>query len=154
MNSIYSMYVNQWERTRLRTIRYAEKAPEELYEYKISNRSFSFREQLIHIVQWELEMYQRLNDPRLNCLVLSEESLETKEELLEVLHQVKEVTQKNLRLLGTDIFSRSILIDDTSTPFYEVLLDLLDHESHHRGQLVSGYRVNALVPPDYENPDG
>ena len=34
-------------------------------------------------------------------------------------------------------------------PFFEMLLQQLDHEAHHRGQLAQYLRQNGRVPPEF-----
>ncbi|SDI28308.1 Uncharacterized damage-inducible protein DinB (forms a four-helix bundle) [Alteribacillus persepolensis] len=140
-------YCKQWERTRKRTIQLIEQSSDEVFGHS-PKKQYSFIKQVLHIMEWEIEMFQRAGfniEHQLN-----EAEVKSKRQLLDYTLNVTKTTKGYIDDLGDDILNIMIPINTIETPFYEVLLDLIDHEAHHRGQIVSYYRNFDMSPPNYE----
>ncbi|MBD1373938.1 DinB family protein [Hazenella sp. IB182357] len=149
MCKVFDIYYKQWLRTRKRTISYLECATDEMVELDLKDQ-YSFKEQILHILNWEIEMFQRvkgINDP---LTIPSLENPINRMQLVDIIHSVTNRTRDRLLFLQDDFLDIEIPIDGAPTPFFEVLLDLLDHEAHHRGQIIYIFKLFNRALPNYE----
>lgn len=146
-DKLIESYYIQWERTRNRTVQMIKYASDELFKYT-PEKQYSYIRQVLHIMEWEIEMFQRAGFNYNHQL--DETEVKSKHQLLDYTLKVTKTTKSYMDELGDNILDLTIPIDNIDTPFYEVLLDLIDHESHHRGQIVSYYRYFNMTPPHYE----
>ena len=140
-------YQTQWERSRALTLRYATSTPSELYAYRPQPDLRTYGEHLIHIFESEQMIWRRFSELE----TTSHEGLFTsKDAVIAYLERVTSETRGFMANLSNGQWEGLYLtFSGKQIPFFEMLLQQLDHEAHYRGQLAQYLRQNDLTPPEF-----
>lgn len=147
-NATMDAFLEKWNNSKNYLLEVAKAMPEDLYDYKPTEREMSFGEQLIHIkgnMDWLSTAY-----------FTEKEYVKNKEEK----HVSKAAT---IALLETSFDTVYEIINksdpkllDTKVKFFagpktklQILNLLQDHVTHHRGQLLVYLNLNDIKPPKY-----
>lgn len=150
-----TILIEYWKNSRERTMRYVKEAPLELMSYRPKSNSFSFIRQVLHIISWEKIMLSRLLDKTPLEDEITEAEIKNKEDLIQLIEKTTQETESKIMNFADETWESQILIDEKPVPFINVFLELIEHEAHHRGQLVFYFRLTNNNPPEYipENKD-
>ena len=124
------------ENSRGYTLAVADAMPVKLDEFKPSNESWTFKEQLNHIaygIEWWNENYVK------GIKTAWEPPADKKNRK----DAVADINRSYDALKET--VNKSKMNDDVIKGFYATL----DHITHHRGQLIAYLRSNNITPPEY-----
>lgn len=146
-------YLERLENSKKYTLLVAEKMPEEHYNFKASEASLSFAQNLLHIgfaMDWHS---QSLLGGR-----------EAKTWQTDTIFKVADKSKKEMIALIDKTFDEAIQLitnfdenkfDDNLDYFglkrtkRQIFMLLADHITHHRGQMLVYLRLNGIVPPRY-----
>ena len=146
-----SDFLERWEHSEEYLLQFVELMPDSLYDYRPMEGMWSFDQQLHHIIQhlaWinhdflmgKENQYQR---PKYTRIPAAERIAELKTAFLEVRESV-------IALDETDLSIRYEFKPAGMTlRTIDLLYLMLDHTTHHRGQLVVYLRLKGLRPPGY-----
>lgn len=147
-NQVTDAFLEKWTNSKTYLLEVAEAMPEDLYDFKPTEREMTFGQQLVHIkenMEWlsntyfTEQPYEKSKDAKSytkeETIILIERSF----------NQVYEIIAK----------SDPKLLDEKKAFFAGVktklqILNLLqDHVTHHRGQLLVYLNLNNIQPPKY-----
>ena len=145
--TLIDAYKNQWRRSRSLTKRYALSAPASLYVYKSYSGGWTFRKHLLHALSWESIIWSRFLEPSDKFLEENEEDSSSKASVLQLVDEVTAGTEERMQNLRLDGWAGDYAtFSGKRLPFFKMLLQQLEHEAHHRGQLAPYFRQNGLTP--------
>ncbi|SFS81227.1 DinB family protein [Marininema halotolerans] len=151
LSSIEKEYlIGYWKRSRNYSSHVIDAMPNEKGEYKPSSEMMSFREQALHLLaaeSWILKGIEQ-GEWEWNPIFTPENYVD--------MEAVRDVTRTTF-LLHEDHLKRFAGWDKViQTPFREEPIPcveafrmMLEHEAHHRGQMVIYLRMNGVTPPTY-----
>ena len=139
-------YQTQWERSRALTLRYATSTPSELYTYQPQPNLWTYREHLTHIFDSERLIWRRF----LGLETSSSGAFTSKDAVVKYIERVTSETRGFMAELRDEQWEGFYpTLSGKQIPFFEMLLQQLDHEAHHRGQLAQYLRQSGRVPPEF-----
>ena len=130
-------------------MQYATSTPLKLYGYQPQPDTWTFRRHLTHIFESEQMIWRRFLELEAR-LKPDDLELSSKNEVVEYAEHITSET-RNLMLELSDEQWKGLYptLSGKHIPFFEMLLQQLDHEAHHRGQLTQYLRQNGRVPPEF-----
>ncbi|WP_339832334.1 DinB family protein [uncultured Altibacter sp.] len=146
--TVKTAFLEKWENSKSYLLTIAEAMPEELYDFRPTERQMTFKEQLVHMKS------------NMDWLSLTYFTQETFDRSNIPLPETKAAT---ITLLTEAFENTATLIQNTSEADFEAVVDffsgpksklqilnlLQDHVSHHRGQLIVYLNLNNIAPPPY-----
>ena len=152
-NDFIKEYLERLENSRKYLILVAETMPEGKYDYKATEESMSFAENLMHIgwaMDWHSQSLMGGREAR-DWNTDTELKVDNKSKQ-EMIDKIDETFNKTIEFISNFEFNR---LDERLDYFgadrtkRQILLLLADHITHHRGQLLVYMRLNGLKPPRY-----
>ncbi len=152
-DSFINDYLERLENSRKYLILVAQTMPENKYDFRASQESLTFAENLMHIgyaIDWHSQ-----------SLLGNRESRDWK---TDTIYKVADKSKKEMITTIDKTFDEAIKLikqfdltqlDDELDYFglnrtkRQIFLLLADHITHHRGQMLVYMRLNGLVPPRY-----
>ena len=146
--TVKEAFLEKWENSKNYLIEIAETMPEELYDFKPTERQMSFKEQLMHIkgnMEWLSYSYFteiKYEKENLNMDMSKAETIIELEKSFDNVIQIIEKTPDEDLTERVDFFAgpKSKL---------QILNLMQDHVTHHRGQLIVYLNLNEVNPPKY-----
>lgn len=146
-------YLERLENSKKYTLLVAEKMPERKYNFKASEGSLSFAENLLHIgfaMDWHSQSLLKGRKARTwQTDTVFKVAKKSKKEMIALIDKtfdeaIKLISEFELKKLDDrlDYFG-------LSRTKRQILLLLADHITHHRGQMLVYLRLNGVVPPRY-----
>ena len=122
---------------KLYTIAVLEAMPADDYDFKASDNQRTFAAQAYHIA-YSIDYFERAFANGGNAAWQpGDENSKSKEEL------IKWTSEK------CDAINEWILSQESNDQLTAGVISYLDHNAHHRGQIVTYLRVKGIKPPDY-----
>lgn len=144
-------FLDRWDHSEEYLLKFVNLMPDSLYSFRPDTSMFSFEEQLHHIIEhlaWITNDYLGRGD--VPYVRQEFESLPPKERLAALRSVFQDVREAVLALDETDLQVRyEFRPAGKALRTLDLLYLLLDHTTHHRGQLVVYLRLNGLKPPKY-----
>lgn len=146
-------YLERLENSKKYTLLVAEKMPESNYNFKASEESLTFAQNLLHIgfaMDWHSQS------------LLGERKARTWQ--TDTVFKVAQKSKKEMLALIDKTFDEAITLISNFNPeklkdrldYFglhrtkrQIMLLLSDHITHHRGQMLVYLRLNEIVPPRY-----
>ncbi len=133
----YDWMKNRLNASKAFTIEVLEAMPAESYDYKPNEDQRTFAAQAYHIA-YSIDYFRRALEQGAGAQwAPGDENSKTKEEL------VKWATEK------FDDINAFILEQESNDAFTAGVMSYLDHNTHHRGQIVTYLRMKGITPPSY-----
>lgn len=133
----YDWMKNRLDTTKAFTIEILEAMPTESYDFKPNDDQRTFAAQAYHIA-YSIDYFKRaLKEGASAKWAPGDENSKSKEEL------VKWATEQ------FDEINAFILEQEASDAFTGGVISFLDHNTHHRGQIVTYLRMKGITPPSY-----
>lgn len=127
--------------------------PDEKYNFKPTDGSLSFAENLMHIgfaMNWHSQSLlggkpaiKWADDTRYKV------SNRTKDEMIAIVDKTFEEATKLMEQFDTSQFEDTLDYFGLTRTKLQIFMLLADHITHHRGQMLVYLRLNGLVPPRY-----
>ncbi|PQJ80098.1 DinB family protein [Polaribacter porphyrae] len=152
-NPFIKEYLERLENSRKYTLLVAKKMPKEKYNFKASEGSLSFAQNLLHIgyaMDWHSQsllgdrkartwqtdtVFKVANKSKKQMITLIDETFNEAIKLISKF-EIKKLDER-LDYFGLSRTKR------------QILMLLADHITHHRGQMLVYLRLNDIVPPRY-----
>jgi len=143
-------YIKLLESITSGTMKILEGVPEARFDWRPWDGTFSFKEAIGHIIADELAFVGGVAEAL--GLPASETSPEPKGNLKEELGRFWEIHRQTVSLVNSlqdqDLEKKVKMYEGQwEAPIYEVLQGILEHQVHHRGQLVVYFRILGMEPP-------
>ena len=139
-------FLEKWENSKNYLIAIAEAMPEDVYNYKPTEREMTFKEQLVHInenMEWLSSKYFNKKESEIST---------TKNEKERIILNLKN-SFKAVALIITETPDEDLkeTVEFFAGPKSKLqILNLLqDHVTQHRGQLIVYLNLNEIKPPKY-----
>lgn len=121
--------------------------PEELLQWTPSDKERNFHAIVLHLIRC-LEVYTtHIMEGRVAAAPYRPPLYATRGEMLELLNKVKNESLERVRGFSREYLEEEIQVADVSASRFEYLIEMVDHTSHHIGQLQLYWRMNHLAPP-------
>lgn len=140
---------HDWEVQRDFTIAVAEKMPAESYAFKASPEEMSFGTMVFHIAASLGGNVETVSGVKSG---LSHRAPKTKEEILKAARDWFDYSLREIARLTPEQLSREYQVNwegRRSTTGRQIILAMLAHTAHHRGQLEVYLRLKGIAPPLY-----
>lgn len=143
-------YIKVLEMISSGTMKILEGIPEERFDWRPWEGSFSFKEAVGHIIADELWFVGDVS--KALGLPSPQTSSEAKGNPKEELGRFWEIHRQTVSLVNSledqDLEKVVKFMDGKwEAPIYEALQSILEHQVHHRGQLIVYFRILGLEPP-------
>lgn len=144
-------FIDRWDHSEEYLLKFVNLMPDSLFGFRPDTSMFSFEEQLHHIIEhlaWITNDYLVSGDqPYVRSPF---ETLPPKERIAALRSVFQDVREAVLALDETDLQVRyEFRPAGKALRTVDLLYLLLDHTTHHRGQLVVYLRLNGVKPPKY-----
>lgn len=142
---ITSAFLEKWSNSEDYLIEVATVMPEEMYDFKPTEKQMTFAEQLRHIngnIMWLGSSYFNIE------VVELEESL-TKEELIQALKNSFELVGKAVQEMNPADLKTVVSFFSGPKSKLQLLNLMQDHVTHHRGQLIVYLNLCDVAAPTY-----
>jgi len=144
--NVKDAFLEKWENSKNYLIEIAQLMPEEYYDYKPTERQRSFIEQLTHIqgnMDWLSTKYFNRQEAEYSTVENEKErTIKTLElAFTYVAHSVEDTPEEELK--------ETVEFFAGPKSKLQILNLLLDHVTHHRGQLIVYLNLKEIEPPRY-----
>lgn len=144
--NVKDAFLEKWENSKNYLIEMAQLMPEEDYDYKPTERQRSFKEQLEHIqgnMDWlSTKYFGREKDK-------SETFPSEKEEIIASLERAFDAVGASVAATSEEELIETVEFFAGPKSKLQILNLLLDHVTHHRGQLIVYLNLKEIEPPRY-----
>lgn len=152
-NDFIKEYLERFENSRKYLMEVAEIMPEDKYNFRASQESLSFAENLMHIgyaMDWHSQSLLGGRKSRdWNTDIRYKVSNKSKKEIIKILDETFEETIRFIKQFDITQFDEELDYFGLKRTKRQIFLLLADHITHHRGQILVSLRLNGLVPPRY-----
>ncbi|MET2983876.1 DinB family protein [Aureibaculum conchae] len=152
-DSFIKDYLERLENSRKYLLLVAEKMPEDNYNFKASEESLSFAENLMHIgyaVDWHSQSLLGGRESRdWKTDTIFKVGNKSKKEMIATINKTFNETIKLINQFDTTKLDDKLDYFGLNRTKRQIFLLLADHITHHRGQMLVYMRLNGLVPPRY-----
>jgi len=146
--SVKTAFLEKWENSKNYLIEIAEAMPEDVYDFKPTERQMSFKEQLLHIkgnMEWLSTTYfTDLKYEKSESLMVMTK-VETIIELEKGFDRVIKIIEKT----ADEDLKETVEFFAGPKSKLQILNLMQDHVTHHRGQLIVYLNLNEINPPKY-----
>ena len=146
-------YLERLENSRKYLLLVAEMMPEDKYDFKASEGSLSFSENLMHIgyaLDWHSQSLLGGREKRdYTTDTVYKPANKTKEEMMATIDQTFDEAIKLLNVFKTTQLDDELDYFGLNRTKRQIFMLLTDHITHHRAQMLVHMRLNGLVPPRY-----
>lgn len=146
--SVKTAFLEKWENSKNYLMEIAEAMPEDVYDFKPTERQMSFKEQLLHIkgnMEWLSTTYfTDLKYEKSESLMVMNK-VETIIELEKGFDRVIKIIEKT----ADEDLKETVDFFAGPKSKLQILNLMQDHVTHHRGQLIVYLNLNEINPPKY-----
>ena len=145
---VIDAFSEKWTNSKIYLIEIAKSMPEELYDFKPTEREMSFKEQLLHIkenMDWLSNSYftkNKFEKKKNNTFYSKDEVISMLEVSFDKCNEIIKNTNPKSLQENVDFFAG----EKTKL---QILNLLQDHVTHHRGQLIVYLNLKEITPPKY-----
>ncbi|APQ16827.1 DinB family protein [Maribacter hydrothermalis] len=131
----------------------AEMMPEEHYNYKVTEESLSFSENLMHIgfaLDWHSQSLLGDREPRVyQTDTVFKSADKTKVEMMARINQTFIEAIALMEQFNADNLDDELDYFGINRSKRQIFMLLADHITHHRGQMLVSMRLKGITPPRY-----
>lgn len=152
-NDFIKEYLERLENSRKYLILVAETMPEDMYDFRATQESMSFAENLMHIawaMDWHSQSLMGGREARdWNTDTELKVDNKSKKEMINTIYRTFEKTITFISNFDINKLEERLDYFGSDRTKRQVLLLLADHITHHRGQMLVYMRLKGIVPPRY-----
>ncbi|ALM21127.1 DinB family protein [Nonlabens sp. MIC269] len=147
-STVKGAFLEKWSNSKEYLVEIAQSMPEELYNYRPTEREMTFKGQLLHVIgnmKWLSTSYfsnekfeRETYDPNL-----------TKQQVLELLEATFDEVYQRIESTSESELSVEVDFFAGKKSKLQILNLLQDHVTHHRGQLIVYINMKGIKPPRY-----
>lgn len=146
-------YLERLENSRKYLILVAEMMPEDKYNFRATQESLTFAENLLHIgfaVDWHSQSLLGGRESRdWKTDTIFKANNKSKEEMIATIDKTFDEAINLIKAFDTTQLNNKLDYFGLNRSKRQIFLLLADHITHHRGQMLVYLRLNELVPPRY-----
>lgn len=146
-------YLERLENSRKYLILVAETMPEDKYNFKASEESLTFAQNLLHIgfaMDWHSQSLLGGRKARVwKTDTVYKVANKSKKEMIALIDETFNETIKLIKQFDTNQLEDKLDYFGLNRSKRQIFMLLSDHITHHRGQMLVYMRLNGLVPPRY-----
>ncbi|MBQ4822043.1 DinB family protein [Aquimarina sp. MMG016] len=143
-------FLKKWNNSKLYLLEIAESMPEDMYDFKPTEREMNFKDQLLHIrgnMLWLGTTY--FSSETFDRDKLRENPPQTKVKAIKALTQAFDFVYEKIKNTDPADFKTEVDFFAGKKSKLQILNLLQDHVTHHRGQLIVYLNLNEIKPPKY-----
>ncbi|KQC29394.1 DinB family protein [Flagellimonas eckloniae] len=152
-NDFIKEYLERFENSKKYLIKVADAMPEDKYNFRPTQESLSFAENLLHIgyaMDWHTQSLLGGRESRdWNTDTRYKVASKSKKEIIKVVDKTFHETISFIKQFDITEFDEKLDYFGLNRTKRQILLLLANHITHHRGQILVYLRLNQLVPPRY-----
>ncbi len=152
-NDFIKEYLERFENSRKYLIEVADAMPEGKYNFRATQESLSFAENLMHIgyaMDWHTQSLLGGRESRdWNTDTRYKVAGKSKKEIIKIVDETFNETISFIKQFDIAKFDEELDYFGLNRTKRQIFLLLADHITHHRGQILVYLRLNGLVPPRY-----
>jgi uncharacterized damage-inducible protein DinB len=152
-DSFIKDYLERLENSRKYLILVAETMPEDKYDFRASPDSMTFAENLLHIgyaLDWHSESLLGGRESRdWKTDTIFKVANKSKQEMITTIDKTFDETISLIKQFDSAQLNDELDYFGLTRTKRQIFLLLVDHVTHHRGQILVYMRINGLVPPRY-----
>jgi uncharacterized damage-inducible protein DinB len=152
-NPFIKEYLERLENSKKYTLLVAEKMPEEHYNFKASEASLSFAQNLLHIgfaMDWHSQSLLGEREARTwQTDTIFKVADKSKQEMIALIDKTFDEAIHLISNFDVNNLNDTLDYFGLKRTKRQILLLLADHITHHRGQMLVYLRLNGIVPPRY-----
>ena len=152
-NNFIKEYLERLETSKNYLILVAETMPEDKYDFKATPESMTFAENLMHIswaMDWHSESLMGGREARdWNTDTELKVDKKSKKEMIATIEKTFDNTTEFISNFDINKLGERLDYFGADRTKRQILFLLVDHITHHRGQMLVYMRLNGLVPPRY-----
>jgi len=144
--NVKDAFLEKWDNSKTYLLEMAQLMPEEDYEYKPTERQRSFAEQLEHIqgnMDWLSTKYFSREKEK------SDTFPSKKEQIITSLEKAFDAVGETVAATSEEELKETVEFFAGPKSKLQILNLLLDHVTHHRGQLIVYLNLKEIEPPRY-----
>ncbi|MDO6437941.1 DinB family protein [Cyclobacterium sp. 1_MG-2023] len=142
-------YPMVWQRNMNYSQLVAEAMPAELYDYKPSPESMSFKDQLLHIVDNISYLTSKINGQKKSFYNKENKDSIDKKETIELLSQANNYVLELIKNAEKIILDEKIVFGNENMTKENIFYLLRGHQVHHRAQCLVYLRLKDIAAPPY-----
>jgi uncharacterized damage-inducible protein DinB len=147
-NQTTEAFLEKWNNSKIYFLEVATIMPEDLYNYKPTEREMSFGQQLTHIkenMDWLSTVYFTKDEYK-----KKEDSEQySKEEIIGLLKKSFDAVYQIIKMSDSELLDSKVAFFAGPKTKLQILNLMQDHVTHHRGQLIVYLNLNDIQPPKY-----
>jgi len=129
------------------TLKVAAQMPEADYDFKLTLPQMSFAQQMVHLSQAQEEFLTPLTGEKFNP---GKPASMSKKDVLAFIQQSFDRSIERVSKLTPEQISKTIKTEEGTMTGQDMLLELLDHTTHHRASAEMYLRAKGITPAEYE----
>ncbi len=145
---VIDTFVEKWDNSKTYLLKMAEDMPEELYDYKPTEREMTFRAQLVHILE-NMDWLSGTYFTNEKFQKKDRSNLTTKQQLIEEIQKMFDQAKNRITLNPNVDLSQKVDFFAGPKTKLQILNLMQDHVTHHRGQIIVYLNLNHIKPPAY-----
>jgi uncharacterized damage-inducible protein DinB len=142
-------YLSKWQNAMQYTVEFAEAMPAESYDFQPMEDERAFHEQLTHMCANMIWLSTSYLGGEGLASADTDEPPTSKEEVIKLLRESFEYTAKTIAAFDIEEMDEEIEFFAGPMSKRKVFFLIVDHLTHHRGQLVVYLRLKDIKPPSY-----
>lgn len=129
-------------------IQLAQAFSEEQYDWRPTDGVVSVREALLHVASANYYLTSKLGfAPPENVDMMKIGEITGRDNVIAALKQSNEFVLENIIKIGTSKLADEVDLGFAKMNTLSVLLQIMEHNGEHKGQLIAYARSNGVVPP-------
>ncbi len=151
MPSIVETTMPMWEMTKAHTLEVLDAMPEEKFNYKPTEESMTFGEQMVHIAYTVHFFNERMIQGKNMKYEQPDASSMSKAEIREMMAGNMDAMMETIQGLSQEQLSETRPFSkETQITVAQVILFAHDHTTNHRAKANLYLRMNDMQPPNYK----
>lgn len=147
-NQTTEAFLEKWSNSKNYLLEVAKAMPEELYDYKPTEKQMSFGKQLVHIKD-NMEWLSTAYFTEIPYEKKKDENRYSKAETLVLLEKSFDSVYEIIKNSDPELLNEKVEFFAGPKTKLQILNLLQDHVTHHRGQLLVYMNLNDIKPPKY-----
>jgi uncharacterized damage-inducible protein DinB len=129
------------------TLKVADQMPEATFEFKLTPPQMSFAQQMVHLSQAMEEFLSPFSAGRSN---LAKPASMSKMDVLAFVRKSFDGAIDRVSKLSNDQISKTYKLGEETATGLDLLMELLDHTTHHRASAEMYLRAKGITPSEYQ----
>lgn len=151
-NSVIERLKTDFERGKTLSMAYIEAMPDDQFNFKPSDSTMTFSEQMLHIAQGMYGLVANgtgQTNPYAQTNLAADTSLHNKAEVLRITKEGYDFAIAGIGAMDPNTFDEVVSRGPFNVSRIDWVYKAKEHNNHHRGQTAVYLRLNGIKPPAY-----